>query len=235
VQAVVLAGGLATRMRPHTLHVPKSMLEVAGRPFVDWQLECLAASGLRDVVMCIAHLGDRIRAHVGDGAQFGLKVAWSEEGDKLLGTAGALRAALHLLAETFLVTYGDSYLPFDYAEPMRILAAHDDCDGVMSVYKNDGKWDASNVVTDGAWVIRYEKARRDPAFDHIDYGAAALRRGLIAALPPGEPRGLDVLQHELSLQKRLRACVARERFFEIGSPDGLAELDLHLRTRASPP
>ena len=230
---MVLAGGLATRMRPHTLTVPKSMLEVAGRPFVEWQLERLAASGLRDVVMCVAHLGEQIRAHVGDGERFGLRVAWSEDGGKLLGTAGALRSALHLLAERFLVTYGDSYLPFDYAEPLRILEAHDDCDGVMSVYRNDGKWDASNVVTDGAWVIRYEKGCRDAAFDHIDYGATALRRELIAALPQGEPGGLDALQHEWARRKRLRACVARERFFEVGSPEGLAELDVHLRTRAS--
>ena len=235
MQAVVLAGGLATRMRPHTLTVPKSLLEVAGRPFVDWQLERLAASGLRDVVMCVAHLGEQIRAHVGDGGRFGVRVAWSEDGGKLLGTAGALRGALHLLAERFVVTYGDSYLPFDYAEPLRTLAAHDDCDGVMSVFKNDGKWDASNVVTDGIWVMRYEKGCRETAFDHIDYGATALRRELIAALPSGEPRGLDALQEELARRKRLRACVARARFFEIGSPEGLAELDRHLRTRASPP
>src|ERR1017187_7265200 len=102
-------------MRPRTLTVPKSMIEVAGRPFVDWQLERLAASGFEEVVMCIAHLGEQIRAHVGDGSGFGLKVAWAEEGPTLLGTAGALRAALPLLAGEFLVTYGDSYLPFDYA------------------------------------------------------------------------------------------------------------------------
>jgi N-acetyl-alpha-D-muramate 1-phosphate uridylyltransferase len=235
VQAVVLAGGLATRMRPHTLTVPKSMLEVAGRPFVDWQLERLAASAIRDVVMCVAHLGEQIRAHVGDGARFGLRVAWSADGDRLLGTAGALRAALHLLGPSFLVTYGDSYLPFDYSEPLRVLRAHDDCDGVMAVYKNDGKWDASNVVTDGAWVTRYEKATGDRAFDHIDYGATALRHDVIAALPGGEPHALDAVCGELSRRKRLRACMAHDRFFEIGSPEGRADLDRHLQGRASAP
>ena len=222
-------------MHPHTLTVPKSMLEVAGRPFIDWQLAQLAASGLRDVVVCVAFLGEQIRAHVGEGARFGLRVEWSSDGDKLLGTAGALRAALHLLAPTFVVTYGDSYLPFDYGSPLRILDVQDDCDGVMTVYRNEGKWDASNVVTDGARVIRYEKGAGEPCFDHIDYGATALRREVIAALPPGEPRGLDAIQHELANRKRLRALVARERFFEIGSPEGLAELDRHLRTRASAP
>jgi NDP-sugar pyrophosphorylase family protein len=224
-------------MRPHTLRVPKAMLEVAGRPFIDWQLERLAGDGFTDVVMCIAYLGEQIRAHVGDGARFGVRVHWSEEGPTLLGTGGAIRAALPLLAPAFLVTYGDSYLPFDYAEPLRILTEHADCDGVMAVYKNDGRYDSSNVVTDGVWVTRYEKGVRDRAFDHIDYGATALRRDAIAVPGPGREAGqawgLDVLQHDLAARKRLRACVVRERFYEIGSPEGLAELDTHLLTRAS--
>lgn len=241
VQAVVLAGGLATRMRPHTLTVPKSMLPVAGRPFVDWQLDRLAASGFDDVVFCIAHLGEQIQAHLRDhpGLHPGVRVSWSDEGAKLLGTAGALRAALPLLAPAFLVTYGDSYLPFDYAAPLRILAEHSDCDGVMAVYKNEGRWDASNVVVDaaragGPWVLRYEKGAREPEFDHIDYGAIALRREVVAALAPGEAWGLDAVGRDLTRQRRLRACVAHERFFEIGSPQGLADLERHLHTRASP-
>jgi N-acetyl-alpha-D-muramate 1-phosphate uridylyltransferase len=233
VQAVVLAGGLATRMYPRTRDVPKSMLEVAGRPFVDWQLELLARCGVADVVMCIAHLGEQIRAHVGDGARLGVRVRWSEEGPRLLGTAGAIRAALPMLAPAFIVTYGDSYLPFDYAAPLRVLEGEGDCDGVMSVYANGGKWDASNVVTDGVWVQRYQKGAGDPAFDHIDYGATALRREIIADLATGEPHGLDAIQRDLADRKRLRAYVARERFYEIGSPEGLAELDQHLRSRTS--
>lgn len=233
MQAVVLAGGLAKRMHPRTLTVPKAMLEVCGRPFVEWQLELLVASGIRDVVMCIAHLGEPIRDHVGDGARFGARVAWSEEGPELLGTAGAIRAALPLLAETFLVTYGDSYLPFDYAAPLRVLGEHADCDGVMAIFKNEGKWDTSNVVSDGTWVRRYEKGAgaTDRAFDHIDYGATALRREVVAALAAGVAHGLDAVQKGLAARGRLRAVVAHARFFEIGSPEGLAELEAHLRNR----
>jgi N-acetyl-alpha-D-muramate 1-phosphate uridylyltransferase len=231
VQAVILAGGLATRMRPHTLTVPKAMLPVAGRPFVDWQLERLAEAGIRDVVMCVAHLAEQIEAHVGDGARFGLRVVWAHEGSTLLGTGGAIRAALEHLAPTLLVTYGDSYLPFDYAEPLRILESNGDCDGVMAVFKNAGAWDASNVVTDGAWVLRYEKGNPDPAFDHIDYGATAVRREVIAALPAGQKLGFDAIQRDLAGRKRLRACMAHERFFEIGSPEGLAALDHYLANR----
>jgi MurNAc alpha-1-phosphate uridylyltransferase len=234
VQAVVLAGGLATRMRPRTLTVPKAMLMVAGRPFVEWQLELLARSGIRDVVMCIAHLGEQIRDHVGDGARFGTRVQWAEEGPTLLGTAGAIRAALPLLADTFVVTYGDSYLPFDYADPLRVLGAHADADGVMAVFKNAGKWDTSNVMTDGQWVLRYEKGAgaTDAAFDHIDYGATALRRSVIAALSAGEVHGLSAVQHDLAAKGSLRACVVHERFFEIGSFEGLSELE-HLLNQPS--
>jgi MurNAc alpha-1-phosphate uridylyltransferase len=226
---VILAGGLATRMQPKTLTVPKLLLEVAGRPFADLQLEMLARCGYDCVVLCIAHLGEQVRAHVGDGARYGLRVAYSEEGPALLGTGGALRAALPHLEEAFLVTYGDSWLPFDYAAPLDVLRAHDDCDGVMSVFKNEGKWDASNVKTDGAWVLAYEKGTSDAAFDHIDYGAIALRRTAVLELPEGMKSGLDVLQGRLAARKRLRAWVARERFYEIGSPEGLASLERRLK------
>jgi NDP-sugar pyrophosphorylase family protein len=227
MQAAVLAGGLATRMRPRTLKVPKSMLEVAGRPFVDWQLEKLRACGYDDVVMCVAFLGEQIKDHVGDGARFGLKVRYADEGPNLLGTAGALRNALGMLAPTFLVTYGDSYLPFDYAEPLRVLDAHADCDGVMSIFENRGAWDQSNVEPDatGEWVLRYEKGRPDLKFPFIDYGAIALRRAIVAKIPEGKAVGLDGIQTELARQKLLRAVVARDRFFEIGSPEGLSTLD----------
>ncbi len=230
MQAVILAGGLATRMRPRTLTVAKAMLEVAGRPFIDWQLEKLRASGYDDVLLCVAFLGEQIRDHVGDGARYGLRVRYSDEGPVLLGTAGALRVALGLLDPVFLVTYGDSYLPFDYAEPLRVLEAHDDCDGVMSVFPNRGLWDASNVKTDGVRVLAYEKGTRDPAFDHIDYGALALRRELIAALPEGERHGLEAIQTRLAREGRMRAVVAAERFYEIGSEEGLAALDARLRS-----
>jgi NDP-sugar pyrophosphorylase family protein len=235
MQAAILAGGLATRMRPRTLTTPKAMLEVAGRPFIDWQLEKLAACGFDDVILCIAHLGEQVRDHVGDGARFGLRVRYSEEGPKLLGTWGALRAAGDMLAPTFLATYGDSYLPFDYSAPVRELDAAADCDGVMSVFKNDWQWDPSNVMTDGTWVTRYEKGTKDRAFDHIDYGAIALRRDVVLALPLGEARGLEVLQHDLAARKRLRAHVARARFFEIGSPEGLEALEAELRKTSSSP
>jgi NDP-sugar pyrophosphorylase family protein len=237
-QVVILAGGLATRLRPRTLTTPKFMLPVAGRPFGGWLLERLAGAGYERALLCIAHLGDQIRTFVGDGRAFGLAVTYADEGPELLGTAGALRRAVADLAPEFLVTYGDSYLPFDYAGPLTTLAECSDADGVMAVFKNEGRWDQSNtsVRTDAKgdpWVARYEKGSRDPDLDHIDYGATALRKGVILEVPPNTPWGLDRIQAELSRRNRLRAYVARERFFEIGSEEGLAELDRELGARAA--
>jgi NDP-sugar pyrophosphorylase family protein len=227
---VILAGGLATRMQPRTLTLPKAMLEVAGRPFVAWQLEALARHGYERVLICVGHLAEQLRDHVGDGSDFGLAVEYSEDGPKLLGTAGALRRALPLLESTFLVTYGDSYLPFDYSAPLRDLEAHPEALGSMSVFENRGRWDASNTRVEGQLVASYEKGATSPDVTFIDYGAIALRREVIAALPEGEPLGLDGVQADLARSGRLRALVAHERFFEIGSEAGLAELSKKLET-----
>jgi MurNAc alpha-1-phosphate uridylyltransferase len=232
VQAVILAGGLATRMHPRTLHTPKALLEVAGRPFVAWQLERIARAGYERVLLCVGHLGEQVEALVRDGAHFDLSVAYSFDGPRLLGTAGALRRALDKLDDTFLVTYGDSFLPFDYAAPLRDLDAHPEALATMSVFKNEGRWDTSNTAVAGSMVARYEKGSDDPALDHIDYGATALRRSVIAELSAGEPCGLDAIQARLAREGRLRAYQARERFYEIGSEEGLRELEQYLRQNA---
>ena len=238
MQVVILAGGLATRMRPRTLTTPKILLPVAGRPFGAWLLERLAGAGYGQAVLCIAYLGDQIRQVIGDGRAFGIDVVYADEGPNLLGTAGAIRRAAPLLAPNFLVTYGDSYLPFDYAAPLHLLRSSPDAEAVMAVYRNEGRWDQSNTIVrmdekGGWWVERYEKNAADARFDHIDYGATALRREVILAVPEGVPWGLDRIQAELSAQKRLRAYLAHARFFEIGSETGLLELDQELR--AHPP
>jgi NDP-sugar pyrophosphorylase family protein len=239
LQAVLLAGGLGTRMLPRTERVPKFLLPVAGRPFGAWLLERLAAAGYAEALVCVGHLGGMIQDEFGDGARFGLRLGYVDEGEELRGTAGALRLALPALAPTFLVTYGDSYLPFDYAAPLRDLDAHAGplgALGTMAVYRNADLFDASNCEVRGERVVRYHKRRagepRDAALDHIDYGATALRREVVEALPDGVVRGLDVLQAELAASGRLRAHVAAERFYEIGSEQGLADLEEFLAGRA---
>ena len=229
-QVVVLAGGLATRMRPRTADLPKFLLPVAGRPFGVWLLERLARCGFEDVLLCIGHLGQLVRDAIGDGGTFGVRVRYCEDGPTLLGTAGALRKALDLLEPSFLTTYGDSYLPFDYMAPLADLRAHPEALGTMAVHHNRDRWEPSNAAVEGELVVRYEKGRA-AALDHIDYGATALRREVVARLPEGIAVGLESLQARLAVERRLRALVARERFYEIGSQAGLADLEAHLRGR----
>ena len=237
-QAVVLAGGLATRMAARTAHVPKFLLDVAGRPFGARLLERIAACGFREAVLCIGHLGEAIRAAFG-GSFAGVRLLYSDEGAARLGTAGALRHALPHLAETFLVTYGDSFLPFDYAGPLRDLRAHPAALGTMAVYRNADRLDASNAVVSEDRVVRYEKraatAPRDPEMDHIDYGATALRREVIAPLPAGVALDFSTVQRDLARSGELRAYRATARFFEIGSESGLRDLETHLAVDANAP
>jgi N-acetyl-alpha-D-muramate 1-phosphate uridylyltransferase len=236
-QAVVLAGGLGTRMLPRTERIPKILLPVAGRPFAFWLLERLAGAGFAEVLLCVGHLGGEVREALGGGATFGLRLRYAEDGPQLLGTAGALRRALDLLEPTFLVTYGDSYLPFDYRAPLLDLRAHGGALGTMAVFANDDRFDQSNTAVSGDRVTRYEKRRRDaprdPELCHIDYGATALRREVVAAIPAGEPRDLSAVQRALAAEGRLRAFTAERRFFEVGSPEGLADLEAELA--AHPP
>ena len=228
MQAVILAGGLGTRLGERTRAMPKALLPIAGRPFLAWQLEALARCGFDHVLLCLAHFGDQIRDFLGEGAAFGVTVAYSEDGPRLLGTGGALRHALDLLAPSFLVTYGDSYLPFDYAAPLRDLEAHPEALGTLSVFQNDGAWDSSNTAVQGEAVLRYEKGSADPSLTYIDYGALALRRGVIAQRRAELAFGLDEIQSELSRSGSLRAYTARDRFYEIGSERGIHDLEQHL-------
>lgn len=231
MQAVILAGGLATRLGARTRDTPKALLPIAGRPFLAWQLEAIARCGLSEIVLCISHLGGQVRDYLGDGAAFGVSVAYSEDGPTLLGTGGALRRALPLLAQSFLVTYGDSYLPFDYSAPLRDLDLHPEARGTMSVFGNRGEWDQSNSEVRGESVVRYEKGSRDPALGYIDYGAIALRRKVIAERAEGVRFGLDQVQTELAAAGTLRAYTARERFYEIGSELGIRDLEALLAGR----
>ncbi len=231
MQIVVLAGGLATRMRPETEQTPKSLLLVHGRPFIDWQLDRFAASGARSVVMCVGYLGEQIETHVKRALDRGLVVGYSYDGAELIGTGGALRRAFARLESEFVLTYGDSYLPFDYAAPLHDLREHPEAVATMSVYRNRGQLGASNVALDGNWVKKYDKGGADPELDCIDYGAIALRRSALAGIEDGAVWGIEALFRKLARKRQLRALLAPERFYEIGSPAGRGELERHLQSQ----
>ena len=229
MQCLILAGGLATRMRPLTETIPKALIPVAGRPFIDHQLDWLAAHGVTEVVLSVGYLGEAIRAHVGDGARYGLAARVVDEGPNLRGTAGAVRLAFDqgVLDERFLLTYGDSFLPVDFAEVWRQFRASGR-PALMTVFRNEGRWDSSNVIFDGARVTLYDKQHRTrPAgdFAYIDYGLSALTRRLVETEVPARGKA-DLAELFFSLSQRgdLAGLEVYERFHEIGSPEGLEEL-----------
>jgi NDP-sugar pyrophosphorylase family protein len=226
IPAALLAGGLATRLRPTTETIPKALVEVAGRPFVDHQLELLRRHGIRRVVLCLGHLGDRVRDHLGDGSRFGMKLQYSFDGEKLLGTGGALLRAGKLLGESpgdaFWVMYGDSYMDIDYRA---VLESFDraGADGLMTVLHNGNRWDKSNVVFRDGKLIRYDKKRTTPDMDYIDYGVALLRKRVLERIPEGQPFDLAALYSELVEEGKMAGYEVTNRFYEIGTPAALEE------------
>jgi N-acetyl-alpha-D-muramate 1-phosphate uridylyltransferase len=228
----ILAGGLATRMKPITESMPKSLLDVHGKPFIARQLECLAQRGAHRVVICIGHLGGMIRESIGDGSQFGLEVRYSDEGTALLGTGGALKKALPLLGEKFLVIYGDSLLECDYDAVERAFVQSGKS-GLMTVYRNEDLFDASNVLFAGGRIRVYDKKHRTPEMRHIDYGLGGLSVRAFDGIPEGGRVDLAVLYQNLLEQDELAGFEVFQRFYEIGSPAGLAETRRYFEVKES--
>ena len=175
----ILAGGLATRLRPLTETIPKSLVEVNGEPFLWHQLRLLRENGIDRVVLCVSHLGEQVRDSVGDGRKFGVHIDYSFDGPTLLGTAGALQRAQPLLGESFFVLYGDSYLPIDWRSVEAAFRASGKA-GLMTVYRNESQWDTSNVEFVDGRIVAYNKKLRNPRMRHIDYGLGVLHAAALA-------------------------------------------------------
>jgi NDP-sugar pyrophosphorylase family protein len=226
----ILAGGLAKRLRPITETIPKALVNVAGAPFIAHQLRLLHSAGLRRIIICAGYLGEMIEKEIGDGASFDLRIDYSFDGPSLLGTGGALKRALPLLGRHFLVLYGDSYLPIDYQKVARAFIAGDRA-GLMTVYRNAGRWDASNVQFEAGQILRYDKKQRTPEMHHIDYGLGVLRANSLDSWPDNKPFDLADAYGRLLSENQLSGYEVSERFYEIGSPEGLTELDAFLRSQ----
>jgi NDP-sugar pyrophosphorylase family protein len=225
----ILAGGLATRLRPVTETIPKALIEVAGEPFLAHQLRLLRRNGFEHVVLCVGYLGEKIEAFAADGRGFGLHVEYAFDGPQLLGTAGALRRAMPMLGDEFAVIYGDSYLPCDYRAAL--AAFHDSGKlGLMSVYRNEGLWDTSNVEFAGGCILAYDKANRTPDMRHIDYGLGAFQRGVFDDVPASRPYDLAAVYQGLLRRGELAAWESSERFYEIGSMEGINDLGEFLKS-----
>jgi N-acetyl-alpha-D-muramate 1-phosphate uridylyltransferase len=234
VQIVILAGGLATRLRPLTEKLPKSLVPVVdGKPFIAYQIELLKRRGIADVLLCTGFLGEQISDYCGDGSRFGLRIRYSEEGDRLLGTAGALKHAEPLLAEHFFLLYGDSYLLLDYD---RIMRRFEDSNrlGLMVVYRNRDPRHRNNVAVEGNVVSVYDKVASQPGMIYIDEGLSVLRRQALGALVPGQVAGLKEFYQGLIRDRELLALETAQRFYEIGSPAGLAQFQQLVRSGGIP-
>jgi N-acetyl-alpha-D-muramate 1-phosphate uridylyltransferase len=220
---VILAGGLATRLRPLTHTQPKALIEVNGEPFIAHQLRLLYQHGIRDVVVCLGYLGEQIIDAVGDGQQFGVTVSYSQDGPVLLGTAGAIKNAFPLLGEHFFVLYGDSYLPCHYAAAQQAFLQSQKT-ALMTVFFNQGQWDTSNVEFNHGTIYAYDKHNRTERMHYIDYGLGVFNKAAFAHLPTDKPSDLACLYQELLTQQQLAALEVKERFYEVGSFSGIEEL-----------
>lgn len=221
---VILAGGLATRLRPLTEAIPKALVQVGNQPFIGQQLRLLRSYGVRRVVISAWYKGEMIRTALGNGRRFDVDLEYVFDGDAPLGTGGAIRHALDLLDGPFFVLYGDSYLPCDYRDIQRFFDARGQL-GLMTVFRNAGRWVPSNVELQNGVIVRYDKIKRTPGMQHIDYGLGLFHPAAFAQIHDGQHADLAEIYQKLLLDRQLLAYEVPERFYEVGSRDGLRELD----------
>ena len=228
----ILAGGLATRLRPITEKIPKALVDVAGKPFICRQLEYLREQGASRIVLCTGYLGEQIEALIGSGYAFGLDVRYSHDGPTLLGTGGALLRAGPLLGEQFFVLYGDSFLPCDFRS-VQTSFTNSGLPALMTVLANRNRWDKSNVLFRDGRIIEYNKRTPRAEMEHIDYGLGVLTLGVFNGYPAARPFDLADVYRELSLAGKLAGHEVQERFYEIGSYEGLQETEAFFAKRES--
>ena len=229
---IILAGGLATRLRPMTETIPKSLVLVNGEPFIHHQLRLLQRQGIREVVLCLGYLGEMVEKVIGDGHQFGMNVQYSYDGPNLLGTAGAIKKALPLVDDVFFVLYGDSYLACDYAAIQETFLRSKK-QGLMTVFHNGNQWDTSNVEYQNGCLLDYSKRNRTERMQHIDYGLGMFDRSAFDSIEPTQAYDLSIIQERLLKNNQLAGAEVSERFYEVGSFAGINELESLLESGQS--
>jgi NDP-sugar pyrophosphorylase family protein len=227
ISAAILAGGLATRLRPFTAQVPKSLLDVNGEPFIAHQLRLLRSNGIGHVVLCLGYLGHMVEDAVGDGSSYGIEVEYSFDGPNLLGTAGAVKKAIPKLGNSFFVLYGDSYLPCNYMAVAGAFARSGKL-ALMTVFRNHDRWDSSNVEMADGNIVAYDKKSHSPRMDYIDYGLGVFDCCAFAEVPDGRSSDLADLYSTLVFRGEVAPFEVTERFYEIGSVQGWKETATYL-------
>jgi NDP-sugar pyrophosphorylase family protein len=216
----IVAGGLGTRLHPITTTIPKALVELNGEPFIAHQLRLLRANQIEQAVVCAGYLGEMIRESIGKGQALGVRVDYAFDGPILRGTAGAIKNALPLLGEAFFVLYGDSYLPCDYGAVQRAFVESGK-QGLMTVFQNEGLWDRSNVEFGNGAIVAYEKTNPTARMHHIDYGLGVFRSSAFREIPDGVTYDLVAIYQDLLKQGQLAGFEVKQRFYEIGSFQGM--------------
>ncbi|MEM7183030.1 MAG: sugar phosphate nucleotidyltransferase [Spirochaetota bacterium] len=226
---LILAGGLATRLRPLTEKFPKALVPILGKPFIHYQLQLLQSEGFHNIVLCIGYEGEQIREELGDGSNLGVSIQYSMDGKVLLGTGGAVMKALPLLSDPFLVLYGDSYLQVSYAAVLEKMQVYPEMQALMTVYQNGGNFDTSNVHFENGKLLLYDKMNPRKEMNHIDWGLGILRKSCFADTTEAKFDLAEVYM-QLSQQKKLLGYEVFQRFYEIGSHKGIADLEDFLKS-----
>ena len=222
IPLVLLCGGLATRLGDCARTVPKSLIEVAGEPFIFHQLRLLKREKIGRVVICAGHLGDQIQKEIQNGSQFGLDIGYSFDGEKLLGTGGAIKQALPLLSDVFWVMYGDSYLDTTFSPILNFFFAHQK-KSLITIFKNENKWERSNIDWNGKEILKYNKKHPDPSMKYVDCGLGIMRKSAFSPWLDRMTFDLSDLQEDLVQEHEMLGHEVHQRFFEVGSIKGLEE------------
>jgi len=227
---IILAGGLATRLRPITQKMPKAMIEVAGKPFIEHQLKLLREKGIDRVVLCVQYLSNEIEDFVGNGKNFGIDVIYSYDGEKFLGTGGAVLNALKYVEDDFFVLYGDSYLDINYSDVYNSYNQRPE-GGLMTIIKNGDNWDKSNIIYKNNKIVEYDKNKKSPDMEYIDFGLGILTKKILNSFDNLDEFDLSIVYQKLIHNSDLAGYVADRRFYEIGSFDGIKDTENYIINR----
>lgn len=226
---IILCGGEATRLHPLTKYMPKSLITINGTPFINHQLKLLQKRGFRNVVLATGFLGEKIKGVVKHN-HYDLDISFSDDGDRKLGTGGAIKNAFPLLSNTFFILYGDSYLSIDYANIQNYYAKNNIPGALMTVYRNTNKKHKNNIVTNGKNILQYDKENFNSRMEYIDYGITIANKSIFSIIDDVE-FDLQKLYKKLVNMNKLYAYEIKQRFYEIGSFEGIQEFEKYIKER----
>lgn len=230
MQIVIFCGGLATRLKNLAKNKPKSMMDINGKPFLEYQIDNIKKYDIKDIVLCVGHLSEQIIDYFGNGEKFNVNIKYSHDGEKPLGPIGALKKAEPLLKKDFFIMYGDSYLSVNFKDVYNFYKKYDKA-ACMVVYKNKDKYDKSNLIIKDNLVLGYGDKQRTKDMVYIDYGASLLSKKTLYNLKDDTFYSTGDFFSKLIKNHELLAYEVKTRFYHIGNPEALEELRKYIKTQ----